>query len=129
MRLSGNSLTGCIPLSLKDVATNDLSSLNLLYCRLPKPENLTVRAVGETSVSLSWDAVPNASKYRVQYVPGGGGVLITDDDAITGTTHTVDGLTCESEYRFLVSAYNSGTEYAEAWSDNPWISESTGECM
>ena len=129
LRLSGNSLTGCIPLSLKDVTTNDLSSLNLLYCHPPKPENLTVGTIGETSVSLSWDAVPNASKYRVQYVPGGGGVLITDDDTITGTTHTVDGLTCESEYRFLVSAYNSGTEYAEAWSDNPWISESTGECM
>ena len=128
LRLSGNSLTGCIPLSLKDVTTNDLSSLNLLYCHPPKPENLTVGTIGETSVSLSWDAVPNASKYRVQYVPGGGGVLITDDDTITGTTHTVDGLTCESEYRFLVSAYNSGTEYAEAWSDNPWISESTSEC-
>ena len=129
LRLSGNSLTGCIPLSLKDVATNDLSSLNLLYCHPPKPENLTVGTIGETSVSLSWDAVPNASKYRVQYVPGGGGVLITDDDTITGTTHTVDGLTCESEYRFLVSAYNSGTEYAEAWSEEAWLSETTGECM
>ena len=55
--------------------------------------------------------------------------MITDDDTITGTTHTVDGLTCESEYRFLVSAYASGTEYAEAWSDDAWLSETTGECM
>ena len=129
LRLSGNSLTGCIPLPLKDVATNDFSSLNLLYCHPPKPENLTVGTVGETSVSLSWDAVTNASKYRVEYVPGGGGQVVTDDDAITGTTHTVDGLTCESEYRFLVSAYASGTEYAEAWSDAAWLSETTGECM
>ena len=129
LRLSGNSLTGCIPLPLKDVTTNDLSSLNLLYCHLPKPENLTVGTVGETSVSISWDAVTNASKYRVEYVPGGGGQVVTDDDTITGTTHTVDGLTCESEYRFLVSAYASGTEYAEAWSDAAWLSESTSECM
>ena len=129
LRLSGNSLTGCIPLSLKDVTTNDLSSLNLLYCRPPKPENLTVGTVGETSVSLSWDAVTNASKYRVEYVPGGGGQVVTDDDTITGTTHTVDGLTCESEYRFLVSAYDSGTEYAAAWSDAAWLSASTAECM
>ena len=128
LRLSGNSLTGCIPLPLKDVATNDLSSLNLLYCHPPKPENLTVGTVGETSVSLSWDAVTNASKYRVEYVPGGGGQVVTDDDAITGTTHTVHGLTCESEYRFLVSAYASGTEYAAAWSDDAWLSETTGEC-
>ena len=54
--------------------------------------------------------------------------MVTDDDTITGTTHTVDGLTCESEYRFLVSAYASGTEYAEAWSDAAWLSETTGEC-
>ena len=91
LRLSGNSLTGCIPLSLKDVTTNDLSSLNLLYCHPPKPENLTVGTVGETSVSLSRDAVTNASKYRVEHVPGGGGEVVTDDDTITGTTHTVDG--------------------------------------
>ena len=130
LRLSGNSLTGCIPLPLKDVATNDFSSLNLLYCHPPKPENLTVSMAGETSVSLSWDAVTNASKYRVEHVPGGGGELIIDDDTITGTTHTVDGLTCESEYRFLVSAYGSGTEYAAAWSD--WTEAlivDTGECM
>ena len=129
LRLSGNSLTGCIPLSLKDVATNDLSSLNLLYCHPPKPENLTVGTIGETTVSLNWDAATNASKYRVEYVPGGGGQVVTDDDTITGTTHTVVGLTCESEYRFLVSAYASGTEYAEAWSDDAWLSETTGECM
>ena len=35
LRLSGNTLTGCIPLPLKDVTTNDLSSLNLLYCQPP----------------------------------------------------------------------------------------------
>ena len=129
LRLSGNSLTGCIPLALKDVATNDLSSLNLLFCRPPRPENLAVSMVGETSVSLSWDLLANASKYRVEYVPAEGGVVIIDDDTITGTTHTVEGLVCEREYRFLVSAYNSGTEYATAWGEAIWLSETTGECM
>ncbi len=33
LRLSGNSLTGCIPLALRSVLTNDLSDLNLSYCR------------------------------------------------------------------------------------------------
>ena len=41
IRLSGNSPTGCIPLGLEDVATSDLSSLNLPYCRPPAPEGLT----------------------------------------------------------------------------------------
>ncbi|CAI8040428.1 LRR receptor-like serine/threonine-protein kinase RCH1 [Geodia barretti] len=42
IRLSGNLLTGCIPVALKDVPTNDLSSLNLLDCP-PAPEGLTSR--------------------------------------------------------------------------------------
>ena len=32
LRLSGNALTGCIPLALKSVATHDLASLGLSYC-------------------------------------------------------------------------------------------------
>ena len=117
LRLSGNALTGCIPVSLKDVATNDLSSLNLLYCKPPAPENLTAGTVTETSIPLNWDVVTDASKYRVEYRLQGDLNWTVDDDAITGTTHTVDDLACNSEYRFRVSAYGSGTVYAAAWSD------------
>ena len=53
LRLSGNNLTGCIPLALMSVATNDLASLNLLYCRPPAPDNLTAGTPRETSVPLS----------------------------------------------------------------------------
>ena len=41
----------------------------------------------------------------------------------------MDGLTCESKYEFEVSAYDSSTEYAAAWSEEVWLSESTSECM
>ncbi len=115
LRLSGNSLTGCIPLPLKDVATNDLSSLNLLYCQPPAPENLTAGTVGETSIPLSWDAVTNASKYRVEYRLGGDLEWTVHSDTITSTTHTVDELVCDSEYQFRVSAYGDGVVYAEMW--------------
>ena len=64
LRLSGNSLTGCIPLALMSVATNDLSSLNLLYCRPPAPGNLSAGTSGETSVPLSWDSVSSAGRYQ-----------------------------------------------------------------
>ena len=117
LKLSGNSLTGCIPLPLKDVSSNDLSSLNLLYCQPPAPENLTAGTVGETSIPLSWDAVTNASKYRVEYRLGGDLEWTVDSDTITSTTHTVDELVCDSEYQFRVSAYGSGTLHAAAWSD------------
>ena len=54
LRLSGNQLMGCIPLALQDLATNDLSSLNLLYCA-PAPENLSAGTPGETSIQLDPD--------------------------------------------------------------------------
>ena len=53
-----------------------------------------------------------------------------DGDTLTGTTHTVDGLYCEGEHRFRVSAYGNGTTYAAAWSDpSEVISAKTGACV
>lgn len=46
IRLSGNSFTGCIPVALEDVATNDLASLNLLYCQPPALESPSVAPAG-----------------------------------------------------------------------------------
>ena len=80
IRLSGNSLTGCIPAPLKEVPTNDLGSLNLLYCP-PAPEGLTAGTVAECRVPLSWTAVSNASKYRVEYR------LRYSDDWVRGRRH------------------------------------------
>ncbi len=55
VRLSGNSLTGCIPYGLKDVTTNDLSSLGLLYCP-PAPSAVAARdqdgGVAEVEVTI-----------------------------------------------------------------------------
>ena len=129
LRLSGNSFTGCIPLALEDVPTNDLASLNLLYCHPPAPQNLSAGTPGETSVALSWDAVSNTSGYRVEYLSATSTDWTVDIDNATSTTHTVDGLSCGSDYRFRVSAYGSGTTYATAWS-NPsnLLSVSTARC-
>ena len=113
LRLSGNSLTGCIPVALEGVATNDLSSLNLLYCQPPAPGSVTVTPA-ETTAVLGWGAVSNTGKYRVEYRLRGVGDWVTSDDTLTVTSHTVDDLTCESDYQFRVSAYGSGTTYAAA---------------
>ena len=129
LRLSGNSLTGCIPGGLKGVTTNDLSSLNLLYCT-PAPGAPTAGTVGETSVPLSWTAVSNTNKYRVEYREGTVGSWTVDDDAITGTSHNVDELLCDTEYQFRLSAYGSGTTYAAAWSDpSEALAATTGTCV
>ena len=117
LRLSGNSLTGCIPVALQDGATNDLSALNLLYCAPLAPGGLSAGMPGEASVALSWDAVPNASKYRVEYFLRWSSGWVVDTDTLTTTSHTVDGIECESDYQFRVSAYGSGAVYAAAWSE------------
>ena len=130
IRLSGNLLTGCIPVALKDVPTNDLSSLNLLYCSPPAPKGLTAASAGENSVNLSWTAVSDASKYRVEYRLSSSGEWVLDDDTLTGTARTVDELNCENEYLFRVSAYGSGTTYAAAWSEpSEILMTAGGECV
>ncbi len=130
LKLSGNTFTGCIPLGLKDVATNDLSSLNLLYCEPPAPEGLAAGTVGESSVSLAWTAVANTAKYRVEYWEEDDSDWTVDDDTITTASHTVDGLSCDGEYQFRVSAYGSGTVYAAAWSEpSVVVTTTTTECV
>ena len=129
LKLTGNSLTGCIPAALKDVATNDLSTLNLLYCP-PAPGAPTAGTLTQTSVPLSWTAVTNTSKYRVEYREALILDWTVDGDTLTGTTHTVDGLYCETKYRFRVSAYGNGTTHAAAWSDPSGVmSATTGACV
>ena len=139
IRLSGNLLTGCIPVALKDVPTNDLSSLNLLDCP-PAPEGLTAGTPGETSVALSWTAVSNASKYRVERrvrntrgfgaEDPGARDWVVDDDTLTVTSHTLSGLNCRWEYSFRVSAYGNGTDYGADWGEpSDVLSSSGGECV
>ncbi len=129
LRLSGNSLTGCIPLSLRSVAANDLSSLNLPFCQPPAPSNLSAGTPGERSLALSWDAVPDAGAYRVEYRTGDPEPWTTASDAITITTHTVHGLQCETSYDVRVSAFGGGTTYAAAWSEPSAVfTTGTGAC-
>ena len=67
LKLAGNTLTGYIPLGLKDIANNDLATLDLPFCQPPAPDDLSTTASGESSVSLSWNAVSNTNKYRVGF--------------------------------------------------------------
>ena len=129
LRLSGNSFTGCIPLALRSVPTNDLSLLNLLYCRPPAPENLTTGTPAETSVPLSWHPVPNAGTYRAEYRLATSTEWLVDMDNATTTSHVVDDLTCGTGHSFRVSALGSGTVYASEWSEpSAPLSAATAAC-
>ena len=130
LRLTGNQLTGCIPVLLEDVTTNDLSSLNLLYCQPPAPENLTVTSPMEYSLTPSWDAVSNTTKYRLEYRPAGVGAWTIEDETLTQASYSKEGLDCDTDYQLRVSAYGSGTTYAAAWSEaSAVVSAATTACM
>ena len=130
LKLSGNNFTGCIPLALKSVTTNDLSTLNLLYCHPPAPGNLAAGTAEPTSIPLTWAVVSNAGKYRVEYREGKAGDWTVDDESLTTAAHTVDSLKCEQGYQFRVSAFGSGTIYAAAWSEpSAPVTASTAACV
>ena len=116
IRLSGNNLTGCIPVELESVATSDLSSLNLPYCSPPPPGGLSATSSSETAGTLSWDAVSNADRYRLEY-RGGPALDWTVATTSTSTMHTMEDLRCDGRYLFRVSAHGSGMRYAAAWSE------------
>lgn len=62
----------------------------------------------QTSVVLNWDAVENASGYKVVFNG-------TDYDIASGiTTKTIEGLAMETEYHWTVAAKGDGSTYCEA---------------
>lgn len=80
---------------------------------------VTSPAQTDTSVSLSWAAIPNATSYTVQSAPTAGGqweALVPDP---VGTTATVTGLTAGTSYKFRVIAHAAG------WTDSAWSAELT----
>ena len=117
IRLSGNMLTGCIPVALESVATSDLASLNLPYCSPPAPGSLSATSSSETSVTLSWDAVSNTDMYRLEYRGGPALDWTVVTTTSTSTSQTMEGLRCDVRYLFRVGAHGSGTRYAADWSE------------
>ncbi|MFE7401625.1 PHB depolymerase family esterase [Streptomyces sp. NPDC057557] len=71
--------------------------------QLPAPSGLQVTAVTANSVSLSWNAVPDAASYAVHR----NGTKVASP---TATTYTDTGLTAGTAYRYTVAAIDgSGT--------------------
>ncbi|RKP51415.1 hypothetical protein D7Z26_16615 [Cohnella endophytica] len=66
------------------------------------PANLQAGSTTFDSTTLSWDAVTGATGYYLY--ENGDSTAIT---AVTGTSHTVSGLTPNTSYTFTVSAFNA----------------------
>ena len=64
------------------------------------PTNLVATATGQTTISLTWNAVQNATSYNVY---NGETVVVS---GLTVTSYTVEGLTAGTEYCYKVTAVN-----------------------
>ena len=67
------------------------------------------------SVALSWREIGGDATYEAEYCEGTSGSWSSDDDDITGGSHTVDGLDCNTSCQFRVRAYGDGDRYAAKW--------------
>ena len=73
----------------------------------PAPQNLKVTAISSTSLTLSWDPVPGAIKYRTYLDwPKVG--------ETAATTWTFTGLTCATSHDFQVDALSHGSASAKS---------------
>ena len=118
-----------MPVGLREVASNDLGSLGLVDCQAPAPEDVVATSTGATSIDLSWDEVPDTTKYRIEYRSSGADGWTTEDEAITETAHSVDGLACSTVYEFQVSAFGDGDPYDANWSDaSSPVTATTDDC-
>ena len=65
----------------------------------------------QTSITVSWNAVPNASSYRVMYKPTGGSFK-TISVVASKTSYTIAGLTPGETYSIKVAALGDGSNYS-----------------
>ena len=92
------------------------------------PDDLEVSSYTRTSVSLSWDAVANADKYRPERRAEGGDWIIASSK-VTGTSYTVSGLTCNISYSFRVRAKGDGSPLSDDFGDaSDAVSQKTSKC-
>ena len=96
--------------------TSDWSEYSDNYNTIPKPpEAITeLKAVSETSVSISWTEVTTATSYGIEYTDNKDNFDVTSGTSSTqvdvGTTFTITGLESGHEYFFRVRAINDEGE-------------------
>ena len=96
--------------SIKVVFTYEPASSSCT--QLAAPTNLAATNITSNSAEISWNAVPNATGYKVTYTSMSTGDL--GEQEVTTTSATIDGLTPETTYTWTVKAIGDGTTYCDS---------------
>ena len=92
--------------SVTYVQTAGSGSSPVTPAKLPAPANLKEASITETSATLSWDAVANASNYSV--------TINGNTETVTINSYSATGLTAGTEYTWSVVANGDGTNYTDS---------------
>ena len=97
----------------------------------PAPSGLSADSSTRTSVSLSWDSLTNAYRYKLERREGTTGTWVTVSSYISGTStsRTAYGLTCGLTYYFRISARGDGSPYTTSFGTaSSSVSRATTTC-
>lgn len=81
---------------------------------LAAPANLATGTMTDTTAPLTWDAVPNAVDYHVQYKTTASGTWLDWAPDPVGTSTTVTGLTPSTSYDFRVRANADNISFSDS---------------
>lgn len=95
-----------IPLSL--IGDGPASPIVNRYTRLPALTGLAFTSASPTQLALQWNAVANATSYRVERSTDGGAFTIVSNSALT--TYTDNSVVPLGEYYYRVTGVNAQTE-------------------
>jgi hypothetical protein len=109
-----DSGTSPSPISVGTDNTYTLMDLNPL-ARVPAAPVLDQPVAGDTTLTLTWSAVPNAAGYFVHYGKSSPGEFTID--AGNAISYTITGLTNGQDYHLAVTAYNPAAYFVvvTAW--------------
>ena len=114
---------------LEDSASQSVTAQAILLPAAPAPTGLAIGSPTRTSIYVNWTAQDNATKYRVEYRRNGTSQWSVSTSSATSPGHQVEGLTCNTNYQFRVTAYGDGTSTNGDWgaASSP-VTASTGDC-
>ena len=83
--------------------------------KAPAPTGLRATVTSTSSLTLSWNAVANAHRYRLERATSTSAAWTVVGDELATTTRAATGLACGTTYHFRVSARGDGSPYNARW--------------